>query len=25
MEKRAPAEEDHEKIIYDRLAGLGYV
>ena len=25
MEKRVPTEEDHEKIIYDRLAGLGYV
>jgi len=25
MEKRVPTAEDHEKIIYDRLAGLGYV
>jgi hypothetical protein len=25
MEKRVPGEEDHEKIIFDRLAGLGYV
>lgn len=25
MEKLVPSEVDHEKIIYDRLAGLGYV
>lgn len=25
MEKLVPGNEDHEKIIYDRLAGLGYV
>jgi predicted AlkP superfamily phosphohydrolase/phosphomutase len=25
MEKRVPSKEDHEKILYDRLAGLGYV